>query len=88
MIGALDISTSALVAQRVRLDTIAGNIANASSLQNEKGEAKPFSAVMAAGLLSKKPKALGCAIESELALDKSPLNTEPSSNRNSSPVLI
>lgn len=39
---ALDISTSALVAQRVRLTTISGNIANMSTLQNEKGEAKPY----------------------------------------------
>jgi len=30
MFGTLDTSTSALVAQRIRLDTIAGNIANAS----------------------------------------------------------
>lgn len=31
MYGALDISTSGLVAQRVRMDTYAGNIANAST---------------------------------------------------------
>ncbi len=31
MISALDISTSALVAQRVRLNAISGNIANMSS---------------------------------------------------------
>ena len=28
MIGSLDIATSGLIAQRVRMDTIAGNIAN------------------------------------------------------------
>ncbi len=44
MISALDISTSALVAQRVRLNAISGNIANMSSLQNEDGEAKPYQA--------------------------------------------
>lgn len=42
MYSALDISTSALVAQRIRLNTISGNIANMSTLQNEKGEAKPY----------------------------------------------
>jgi flagellar basal-body rod protein FlgC len=42
MISPLDISTSALVAQRVRLNTISGNIANMSTLKNEEGEAKPY----------------------------------------------
>ena len=41
---ALDISASALVAQRARLDAIAGNIANMSSLKNEKGEVEPYDA--------------------------------------------
>ena len=44
MISALDISTSALVAQRVRLNTISGNIANMSTLKNEAGENKPYQA--------------------------------------------
>lgn len=44
MLKAIDISTSALVAQRVRLNTLSGNIANMSSLVNEKGEAKPYQA--------------------------------------------
>lgn len=42
MYTAMDISTSALVAQRTRLNTISGNIANMSTLQNEKGEAAPY----------------------------------------------
>ena len=42
MISPLDISTSALVAQRVRLNTISGNIANISTLKNEDGENKPY----------------------------------------------
>lgn len=42
MIGSLDVSTSALVAQRIRLNTISGNIANISSLQDEEGNAKPY----------------------------------------------
>jgi len=42
MISAMDISTSALVAQRVRLNTISGNIANMSTLKNAAGENKPY----------------------------------------------
>jgi flagellar basal-body rod protein FlgC len=42
MISSLDISTSALVAQRTRLNTISGNIANMSTLKNEDGENKPY----------------------------------------------
>jgi flagellar basal-body rod protein FlgC len=42
MLRALDISTSGLVAQRIRLDAISSNIANMSSVKNEKGEAKPY----------------------------------------------
>lgn len=44
MFSALDVSTSALVAQRIRLNTISGNIANISSVRNENGEAKPYEA--------------------------------------------
>ncbi len=42
MISALDISTSALVAQRARLNVISGNIANISTVRNEDGELKPY----------------------------------------------
>lgn len=44
MLKALDISTSALVAQRTRLNAVSGNIANISTLKNEKGEAQPYQA--------------------------------------------
>jgi flagellar basal-body rod protein FlgC len=52
MFGTLDISTSALVAQRTRMDTIAGNIANAYSTRRADGQAGPYQrrfAVFAAG---------------------------------------
>lgn len=42
MFGALDVSTSALVAQRIRLDTIAGNIANAQATRRADGEPGAF----------------------------------------------
>ena len=42
MFHALDISTSGIVAQRHRMDTIAGNIANISTTRDEKGNVSPF----------------------------------------------
>ena len=42
MFGSLDISTSALVAQRIRMDTIAGNIANASTPADPNGQPGPY----------------------------------------------
>jgi len=42
MIRALDISTSALVAQRTRLDVIAGNIANAEVTRQADGTPLPY----------------------------------------------
>lgn len=52
MFGSLDISTSGLVAQRIRLDTIAGNIANADATSRADGQPGPFKrrlALFAAG---------------------------------------
>lgn len=42
MIRALEISSSALVAQRTRLDVITGNIANAFTTQQEDGRIVPY----------------------------------------------
>ena len=42
MYGSLDISTSALVAQRTRLNVITANIANTRSLVNDAGEYSPY----------------------------------------------
>lgn len=42
MYGALDISTSGLVAQRTRMTVIAQNQANRSSIVNEAGEYEPY----------------------------------------------
>jgi flagellar basal-body rod protein FlgC len=42
MIGAFDITSSALVAQRVRLDVIAGNIAGAGVTRQEDGTVAPY----------------------------------------------
>ncbi|GMV96242.1 MAG: hypothetical protein AMXMBFR83_06100 [Phycisphaerae bacterium] len=42
MFGSLDISTSGLVAQRIRMDAIAGNIANAQSTRRADGLPGPY----------------------------------------------
>lgn len=42
MYGALDISTSGMIAQRTRMSVIASNIANVNSLQNAQGEYDPY----------------------------------------------
>jgi len=42
MFNALDISTSGLVAQRVQMDTIAGNIANAKTTRRADGQPGPY----------------------------------------------
>ena len=42
MIQALDISSSALVAQRTRMNVIAGNIANAFTTAQEDGRIEPY----------------------------------------------
>jgi flagellar basal-body rod protein FlgC len=42
MFGSLNISTSGMVAQRVRMDVIAGNIANAFTTVDAAGRASPY----------------------------------------------
>lgn len=42
MFAAMDISTSALVAQRTRMNVCSGNIANISTTRNEQGEPAPY----------------------------------------------
>jgi flagellar basal-body rod protein FlgC len=42
MYGSLDISTSALVAQRTRLNVVAANVANARNILNAQGEYDPY----------------------------------------------
>jgi len=42
MFSAFDVSTSGLVAQRIRLNAISSNMANMSTTRNEKGELKPY----------------------------------------------
>lgn len=43
MLNAIDISTSALVAQRLRMNAISSNMANMTTTRNENGELTPYS---------------------------------------------
>ncbi|MEX0744249.1 MAG: flagellar basal body rod protein FlgC [Phycisphaeraceae bacterium] len=47
MFGSLDVSTSAMVAQRTRLEVISANIANANSIYDADGNYSPFRRRMA-----------------------------------------
>ena len=42
MFGALDISTSGLIAQRTRLEAVDANVANANSIYDAKGKYAPY----------------------------------------------
>ncbi|MGL4942935.1 MAG: flagellar basal body rod protein FlgC [Thermoguttaceae bacterium] len=42
MLKTMDLSTSGLVAQRIRMQAIASNIANVMTTRNEEGELKPY----------------------------------------------
>ena len=42
MLSAINISSSALVAERARMDAISSNLANISTTHNEKGEPVPY----------------------------------------------
>jgi flagellar basal-body rod protein FlgC len=44
MYGMLDVSTSGMVAQRIRLTAIAANIANKDAVLDEKGQVNPYRA--------------------------------------------
>ena len=74
MFGTLDISSSALVAQRQRLEVIASNMANSNSIYDAEGNYAPFRrrlAVFAAGDPSTGNEA-GVHVR-EIRLDPSPL---------------
>ena len=77
MFGALDTSTSALVANRVRMETVAANIANANSITDENGENNPFRrrvALLAAGDPTSN-RSQGVHVQ-EIILDQAPFQLE------------
>ena len=75
MFGALDTSTSALVAQRTRLNVISGNLANQFSVYDENGEYNPYrrrDVVFEAGSEAGNPN--GVRVK-EILIDQAPLKT-------------
>ena len=67
MFGSLDVSSSALVAQRTRLNVIAGNIANMHATRDAAGNISPFQrrvALLASGNPAKGPSAPGLHVQS------------------------
>jgi flagellar basal-body rod protein FlgC len=78
MFDALDISSSALQAQRTRLDTIAANIANLNTTRDAAGRPNPYRrrfAVFAAGQAGR-PNAAGVHVH-QIAEDQSPFREVP-----------
>lgn len=74
MYGALDISTSALVAQRTRLDVISANIANKDTILNAEGEYEPFRRRMAILAEGDPSRGTGAGVHvAEIELDDSEL---------------
>lgn len=71
MIRALDISGSALVAQRTRLDVIAANIANADTTQQEDGTRVPYRRRFVTFMTGDGQGGAGVHVD-EVALDASP----------------
>jgi flagellar basal-body rod protein FlgC len=73
MFDALDIGASALTAQRVRMDTIAGNVANINTTRNAAGQRVPYQrrfVVFTPGRPGD-PSAPGVRVE-QIALDRTP----------------
>jgi len=73
MFRTLDISASGLAAQRLRMDTIAGNIANSHTTQNEDGKVEPFQrrlVVLQAQPDSSGHEGQGMGVTAEVDIDK------------------
>jgi flagellar basal-body rod protein FlgC len=73
MFDALDIGASALTAQRIRMDTIAGNVANINTTRNAQGQPIPYRRrfVLFAPGSSQDPSKPGVQVQS-IGLDQSP----------------
>jgi len=86
MYGMLDVSTSGMVAQRIRLTAIAANIANKDAVLDENGRVNPYRARQVllapgnAGASSAQGRELGVHVAS-IDVDQSPFNLshDPSS---------
>ena len=73
MFRTLDISTSGLVAQRQRMNTIAGNIANINTTRDDKGNISPFQrrfVTFAADTDNKDALTLGQGVTFDVVVDR------------------
>jgi flagellar basal-body rod protein FlgC len=71
MFRSLDISTSGLVAQRQRMNTIAGNIANVNTTRGSDGKPNPFQRrLVTFQAESTDPAQPGAAVKSQVEIDK------------------
>ena len=73
MFDSLDIGASALLAQRTRMDTIAGNVANINTTRNERGEPIPYRRRIAMFQTGTKEGKAGVHV-SDIQIDPSPFN--------------
>ena len=76
MLRTLDISASGLVAQRLRMDTIAGNIAHSHTTANENGEPSPFQrrlVVMEAANGQRQHAGRGAGVQGTVEIDEQSL---------------
>ena len=74
MFGSLDISTSALIAQRTRLNVIAGNVANMQATRGPDGQPSPYQrrvALLASGKTVDGASAPGVHVQ-QIVKDPSP----------------
>lgn len=71
MYGALNISTSGMIAQRIRMDVISSNIANAGAVTNDRGEPDAYRRRFALLAPEGENGALGVRV-AEIGLDEGP----------------
>ena|SRR5215212_7944526 len=77
MFESLDISASALLAQRTRMDAIAGNIANMNTTRNARGEAVPYRRRFAVFAAGRPEKSGGAGVSvAKIEVDKGPFRKE------------
>lgn len=70
MFHTIDVSTSGLVAQRHRMDTIAANIANVNTTRDEHGEPSPFQRRLVTFESRKLPGGEGLAVGHRVEADE------------------
>lgn len=72
LFSAMDISSSGMTAQRLRMDTIASNIANSQSTRTPQGGPYRRKEVIFASILTRKKEAMGVKVV-DIVSDDSPL---------------